>query len=96
MRLEDCVLKAAGNSSTAVATLVDTDGTGTFYSDDATLEVVSPGGARRRLQQSGIQGLDDVPATLEFLSGDDALISAARKVRAYFLPHSLSLSLSLS
>lgn len=76
MRLEECTLKAKGKGA---ATLVDIDGSGTFYTDDATLEVTSPGGATRRLLQT-LQTLDDVPATVTFLSGDSVIISDAREV----------------
>ena len=80
VRLEECSFKAQGNSSAVVATLVDIDGTGAFYSDDATLEVVSGGAAGRRLLQS-ILGLEDVPAAVTFLSGDSDLVADAREVR---------------
>lgn len=76
VRLEDCTLSAIGNGTAVVQNV---GGTGSVYSDDATLEVAEPAGAGRKLLQT-VGDLEDVPATLTFLSGDDEFIADAREV----------------
>ncbi|NJR42826.1 MAG: hypothetical protein HC767_09355 [Akkermansiaceae bacterium] len=72
LRLEECTLEATG---TGTATVVAPAGAGTVYSDDATVAL----GARRRLLQT-VESLDDIPASITFLSGDDEFIADAREV----------------